>query len=208
MSDASTGWPPDAFLYMKVGPHGPESLDEILVRKAREYEATGRIFWGYGGSVLHPRTQVWPFAEKWTARQGSLYVLMERLPKPRRNHIPNTSTATHYSADGDEYVKLPAGVRTGTAFALVLGEIIRVDREIDLRDFRVGAGDSKGKNAAEYVRWHVDKGCFVAATDEPPPDHLPSTPASITYMAEVVPPYCVFLRHGDETEPRKEAPYA
>ena len=196
MSDASTGWPPDAFLYMKVGPHGPESLDEILVRKAREYEATGRIFWGYGGSVLHPRTQVWPFAEKWTALQGSLYVLMERLPKPGPNHIPNTSTATHYSADGDEYVKLPAGVRTGTAFALVLGEIIRVDREIDLRDFCVGVGDSKGKNAADYIKFQVDKGCIVAAGGEKTPDLPPPKPVSIAYMARLLDPYAVFLRHA------------
>ena len=65
-------WPPHAFIYMKVGPHGGETLDEILSRKARELEKADRIFWSYGGSILHPETQVQPFAQEWNQEQGSI----------------------------------------------------------------------------------------------------------------------------------------
>lgn len=75
-------WPPDAFIYMKVGPHGGETLEEILNRKSHELEKAGKIFWSYGGDhggPLHPKTQVQPFAQEWSKKQGSVYVLMECL---------------------------------------------------------------------------------------------------------------------------------
>ena len=194
MTNAPADWPPAAALFMKIGVHGSESLDDILARKAREYETSGRILWGYGGTVLHPATQVQPFAAECTKRLGSVYVLMERLPKPRRYHIPNTDTATHYSANGTDWERLPESVQTGPAYALVLDEIIPVNREIDLRDYRVGIGHNKGRNATDYIRWRVDKGCLVYAG--PMPDHPPAEqPVSIAYAARLLDPYAVFLRH-------------
>ena len=185
---------PEAFLYMKVGPHGEESLAHILKRKARERETTGRIFWGYGGSTLHPRTQTQPFCEKWVPKQGSVYVLMEKVVSPRPNYIPRVSTATHYSADGAGYTRLPKSVQSGPNYALLLEDIIPFGRQIDLRDFRIGIGDSEGRNAADFIRWHVDKAALVRA--EPAPD-APRKTATISYMARLLEPYAVFLRHDE-----------
>ena len=194
MPNASMDWPPRACLYMKVGPHGTESLDEILARKALEFETTDRIFWGYGSNVLHPRTQVHPFCSEWVEKQGSVYVLMERIEGRAGRRIPHTASATHYSKDAADWKPLPEGVRTGPAYALVLDEIIKVDREIDLRDFHVGVGGSKGRNAAHFIKYHVDKTCLVAAGGKTP-DHPPPKPVSIGYIARLLDPYAVFLRH-------------
>ena len=190
-------WPPHAFIYMKVGPHGGETLDDILSRKARELEKTDRIFWSYGGhGPLHPTTQVQPFAKEWTQQQGSVYVLMERLTRPSRSYGARAGTATHYSVNREgERKEIPKGIQTGPPHALVLGEITPVDRELDLRCFEVGVGRSKGRNATDYIRNQVDKGCLVAARSTP--DHV-SKPISIGYQARLLDPYAVFLSRREE----------
>ena len=184
-------WPPKACLFMKIGPHGPESLDDILARKSRELKATGRIFWGYGGNILHPRTQARPFVEKWVQKQGSVYLLMEQLQSPARNRVARANTATHYSEDKAGWWRLSASVETGPDYALLIDKIESVGRELDLRDYRVGIGDSKNTNAAGYIRHRVDKGAFVRA--EKRPDHPPKL-VTIAYRARLLEPYAVFLR--------------
>ena len=185
-------WPPDAFIYMKVGPHGGETLNEILIRKNLEFEKEDKIFWSYGGGSgpLHPKTQVQPFAQEWTQKQGCVYVLMERLNNPSPRFGAPAGTATHCSVNGDEWEGIPEGIPTAPPHALVLGEITPVDRELDLRDFAVGVGPSKGRNATDYIKYQVDKGCFVAA--RPMSGHL-SKPISIGYLARLLDPYGVFL---------------
>ena len=39
--------PGDGLLYMKVGTHAQESLEDILRRKTKEIESKGYAFWGY-----------------------------------------------------------------------------------------------------------------------------------------------------------------
>ena len=187
---------PQAFIYMKVGPHGGETLDEILERKARELETAGRIFWSYGGNILYPETQVQPFAQEWTQKQGSVYVLMERLNQDGYGSGPRAGTATCYSVTHDgERKTIPEGIRTGPPHALILGEITRVDWKLDLRDFEVGVGPSKCKNAADYIGNRVDKGCLVAASSTP--DRV-SKPVHIGYQALLLSPYAVFLFPRDK----------
>src|SRR5438477_290714 len=53
---------PDRFLFMKVGNHANETWEQILERKRKEYDRTGRTFWGYGGTTCHPLGVVQPFA--------------------------------------------------------------------------------------------------------------------------------------------------
>ena len=185
-------WPPDAFIYMKVGPHGGEALDEILDRKRGEFKRAGKIFWSYGGFTCHPRTQVNPFVEEWTQRQGSVYVLMERLENPGRLvYGAPAGTATHYSVDCEVWDVIPKEISTAPKRAFVLGEITEVNRELDLRDFLVGIGRSKGENAAKYITNQVDKGCLVAGRSES--DH-PSKRVTIAYQARLLKPYAVFVR--------------
>ena len=52
--------PGSGLLYMKVGTHARETLEDIIRRKTKEIEDTGYAFWGYGGNTCHPRTMVQP----------------------------------------------------------------------------------------------------------------------------------------------------
>ncbi len=191
-------WPPRAYIHMKVGPHGPEkTLDEILARKAREFRATGRIFWGYGGFVLHPRTQVWPFADEWVEKQGSIYLLMERLERAAKNRVPNALGATHYSENGNDWCPLPRGVATGPTHALIIDKIEPVNRELDLREYRAGIGPNAGKNALDFIKGMSDKGCLVHEGKTPDREEKLVT---IAYAARLLLPYGVFLRRDEAAE--------
>jgi hypothetical protein len=53
---------PSQLIVMKVGVHMGEPWEAIIDRKLAEEQAAGVAYWGYGGSVCHPITQVQPFA--------------------------------------------------------------------------------------------------------------------------------------------------
>ena len=55
--------PGDGILFMKVGVHARESLEDIIERKDKEIRDAGYALWGYGGSTCHPSTMVQPFGE-------------------------------------------------------------------------------------------------------------------------------------------------
>src|SRR5258706_290594 len=69
---------PNAFIFMKIGSHAGENLEEILERKQREIEVAGRTFWGYGGPPCHPLKQVQPFARS-LVKQPTIFLLMEYI---------------------------------------------------------------------------------------------------------------------------------
>ena len=60
--------PGSAILFMKVGTHANEGLDDIINRKSREIEETGFAMWGYGGNTCHPSSMVQPFAQTFAGR--------------------------------------------------------------------------------------------------------------------------------------------
>jgi hypothetical protein len=59
--------PGQGFLYMKVGTHAQESLEDIIKRKAKEIRDAGFALGGYGGNTCHPQTMVQPFARECAA---------------------------------------------------------------------------------------------------------------------------------------------
>lgn len=185
--------PPKAFVFMKVGNHAGETFEQIMERKNEEYRKTGRIFWGYGGSACHPVRQVQPFAREIVETGGSVYVLMQEIDS-RAN--PALLPATEYSEDGVNWQAMPEGNRViGSRYALILDEIKPTDFEIDTRGYLVGAGPSLGKNAAEYMRGHIDKACLIA-----PGEPVTSTSAPkvkrIKLTARLIEPYAVLVRNN------------
>ena len=183
-------WPPQAFIYMKVGYHTRETLKDIIERKQREFDEAGKIFWGYGGSTVHPRTQAQPFAEEWVHKQGSIQVLMALTKSKINSKLP---PAKQYSKDKEHWEPLPKGICvTGSQFALLLDEITRLDdMELDLRQFEVGIGSRIGTNATNYLVGQTSKACLVKAGST----YNGSTrPVLITYQARLAEPYAVMLR--------------
>ena len=187
---------PEAFIFMKVGTHGGDSLKDILDRKKIELKKAKMIFWGYGGTVLHPMNQVQPFVEKWKKKSVRIEVLMEEIKGDSKSGPP-AGTAKQFAVSDEECMKpIPNEICTGGKHALVLDEIreCKPELELDLRDYEVGIGpSSKGKkNAADYLSYRTDKGALVKAS---PRLNRPkeSKCVRIKYRAYLKHPYAVFL---------------
>src|ERR1044071_848395 len=183
--------PPKAFVFMKVGNHAGETFEQIIERKNEEFRKAGRIFWGYGGSACHPINQVQPFAKEIVEAEGEIYVLMQEIDS--RAH-PTLLPATKYSEDGVNWKTIPKGVKvTGSRYALVLDEITPADFEIDTRDYLIGAGPSLGKNAAAYMKGHIDKAC-LRAPDTPVASTSAPKVKRINLTARLIKPYAVLVK--------------
>ena len=183
--------PPDSIIFMKVGNHARENFESILERKLKEYETTGKIFWGYGGVTCHPINQVQPFAKQHLEKQGSLYIMMQYIDS---NADPDILPAEQYSVDGVNWSPIPKGITvTGSRYAMILGEIKPGDLIINPSEYEVGVGSSRGKNAHDYIKGHVDKGCFVRKTLSDVRGDVEKQ-IKISYQAEVLEPYAVLLR--------------
>lgn len=184
--------PPNAFLYMKVGVHAGEGFEEILKRKRKEREEAGLTFWGYGGSVCHPLNQVQPFARLYAKEEGKIILLMEPMDS-RANPVINP--AKQYSVNNTDWLPIPKGVGVlGSKYALVLGDIVPVDFDVHLHEFTVGCGPNEGRIASDYLKFQIDKGCFVRAKKTP--KSAPVVTKRVKFAAELVAPYAVLLRSG------------
>jgi len=89
--------PGAGILFMKVGTHANESLEDIVQRKNREIEDAGYALWGYGGNTCHPRTMVQPFASAAESTGAPIHLCTEPMES---NHFAVTARATQFSVDG------------------------------------------------------------------------------------------------------------
>jgi hypothetical protein len=182
--------PDEPFVFMKVGRHAGEDLDEILERKQRELERAGVIFWGYGGGTMHPIQKVQPFVRSRIEHTGQIKLLMQTILS---RHPDTAAVATEFSRDGVHWEPVPEGVEVrGSKYALVLGEIQSGDgMEVDFGAYQVGAGPSSGRAAGDYIKGRVDKGLLDPARGEAAAN-APLIP--IHYAAQMAEPYAVLLR--------------
>jgi hypothetical protein len=182
---------PSAFVFMKIGNHAGETFKSILRRKNQEYQKTGRIFWGYGGSACHPINQVQPFVKIYEKQNGSIYVLMQEIDS--RAH-PTLLPADEYSEDGITWKPIPEGINVlGSRYALILDEIKPTDFEINPQEYIIGAGPSQGKVAADYMKGHIDKACLVRSP-EGTQNGSKVKFKKIKYAAKLLAPYAVLVR--------------
>lgn len=178
-------------LFMKVGEHASEPLDKILQRKMREYEQTGMIFWGYGGSACNPLTQVQEFARQTAQIKEELIFLMN--PVKSMHKLENAPPATHYSINGKDWLRVPEGINvTGSKWALILDEIQPCELDINLSEFKVGIGPSTGKSASEYLRARTDKGCLIRST---PKFASKAEIRRVQFKARIIDPYAVKMKY-------------
>ena len=183
---------PDAFIFMKVGPHGGEPLEDILNRKKSELDCMEWTFWGYGGTVLHPTNQVQRFVEERKIGLGCIEVLMQEVKGDSKSGPPLGTARQYATSDKELWKPIPHGIQTGGKHALVLDGIEECELEIDLRDYEVGVGDKKGTNATKYLKYRTDKGALVKAQSRRNRPKEPN-PVPIKYRARLVCPYAVFL---------------
>src|SRR5437773_948872 len=110
--------PGQAVVYMKVGTHAKEPLEDIIARKTKEIEDAGLAFWGYGGNTCHPQTMVQPFARKFERQGGLIYLCMQPMTS---NHFAPQIPADEYSPDGIDWKVIPKGISVlGSRYALAI----------------------------------------------------------------------------------------
>lgn len=177
--------PGTGVLFMKVGTHAQEDLQDILARKTKEIAEAGFAMWGYGGNTCHPTTKVQPFAK---AADRPIILCMQPMES---RHFAEPLRAEEFSIDGMHWDQIPQTINVvGSRYALCIDELTRVDETIDLGQMRVAIGNSRGLSASQYVRGRVDKGCFEVSDSAPGE----SKPVPIGVTAKLVAPYAVLLR--------------
>lgn len=177
-------------LYMKVGIHARESLEDIILRKQKEYDEAGMIFWGYGGNTCHPTKHVQPFAKEFSQKGKEIVLVMQEI---NSNHFAEPKAAEAYSDDGFAWKPIPRGIEVrGSRYALILDELELQEFDINMRDLNVAAGPSRGTVAAEYIQGRVDKGCFELNLGHTP--EKKSDLCRISLCAKLIEPYAVHLR--------------
>lgn len=182
--------PGQGLLFMKVGIHAKETLEDIIDRKQKEFQKTGMIFWGYGGNTCHPTKHVQPFARQISSHGKDVILVMQKI---NSNHFAEPIRAEEYSDDGISWKPVPSGIDVlGSRYALVLEQLEFGEFDLDLEAMQVAVGPSRGCIAPDYLRGRVDKGCF-----EYTPGSIRSLVKDdrpISLFAKLQPPYAVHLK--------------
>ena len=187
--------PGAGILFMKVGTHAQESLEDIINRKSKEIEQAGFAMWGYGGNTCHPRSMVQPFAEIFEAKGQPIHLVMQEM---NSKHFAEQVRASDYSEDGLTWKAVPKPINVlGSRFALVIKSLERKEVTLPLNQTRVPVGPSMGRLGSRYLRGQVDKACLEVMdhsenTNEGEPDEV-----QINLVAELQAPYAVFLKNTD-----------
>jgi hypothetical protein len=188
MSELQDGEP---FVYMKVGIHAKESLQDIIARKRKEIADAGVSFWGYGGSTCHPLNAVQPFVRDESAHGVTVRLLMQEIDS---RHFAENVRAESYSEDGLVWKPVPKPINVlGSRYALVISSLDEIELSVSLKDTKVGVGRFQGSSGLEYVRGHVDKACLIYS-----PTSVASPEAKIIPLklsAKLTAPYAVLLKN-------------
>ena len=100
--------------------------------------------------------------------------------------------ATDYSIDKVQWQPIPNGIKVlGSKYAIVCKSIEQCNFSIDLANYVIPIGNSKGKILSNYIRGHVDKACGRYNNNLPNQD---SQLVNISLCAEIDYPYSVFLK--------------
>jgi hypothetical protein len=185
--------PSAGVLFMKVGIHAQEGLEAIIARKTREIEEVGFGMWGYGGSTCHPQSMVQPFAESFAARGKPIHLVMKEITS---RHFAEPLRADQYSADNATWKDIPRPINVlGSRYALVIKNLERCEMKLPLNQTRVPIGPSTGRIGSRYLRGQVDKACLEVLEKPEIVNEGDSPDIEINLVAELEPPYAVYLRH-------------
>lgn len=185
--------PGQGIVYMKVGVHAQESLEDIISRKTKEIDEAGYALWGYGGNTCHPRSMVQPFASSFEKQGRQIYLCMQEM---NSRHFAEPVRADQASPDGLKWEDIPAQINVlGSRFALVIKSLKRDEFDLSLDDTRVAVGRSAGNIGSKYISGQVDKACLTITDHVGTGDDEGKKLVRIGLVAELANPYAVFLRN-------------
>ena len=186
--------PGTGILFMKVGTHAQESLEQIIERKTKEIQNAGYALWGYGGNTCHPRTMVQPFAKAFQKQGQSIYLCMEEM---NSKHYAQPIRADQFSSDLDAWIDIPTPINVlGSRYALVIDDLHEEKFDLSLTNTRVAIGPNQGRPGHRYLKGQVDKACLEYNGElVTSPDDSDDRQIQIGLVANLVEPYAVFLRN-------------
>ncbi len=183
--------PGEDILFMKVGTHANESLEDIIERKQAEIDAAGFALWGYGGNTCHPLTMVQPFARGAVDRGHQIHLCMEPMVS---KHFAVTERATKMSVDGVTWEDIDPAINViGSRYALAIKDLKQREFELPLAQTQVAVGNSKGRRGDRYIKGRVDKACLEVVGPPDGPEDPERKIVPIGLVAEVVDPYAVIV---------------
>jgi hypothetical protein len=178
-------------MFMKVGFHANEILEQIIDRKLKEEQDCGRIFWGYNGTTCHPST-VKTFVKQ-ALQKGQIPKLIMTFT-PSKPFSTNIKWAKEFTIDSEKWLPLPGGIHVkGSKHAIVCNNLQQVNEGIDFNAYEVATGNRKGVKLSNYIRYRIDKACAVY-TNTTNLLSIKQQLTRISYIAELKEPYAVFLR--------------
>ncbi len=176
-------------LFMKVGTHAREPLEQIIARKTKEIERNGYALWGYGGSTCHPRSMVQPFARQYEQRGTQIYLCMQPMTS---KHWAEPVRGSVSSIDGKSWSKIPRTINcNGSKYALVIKDLKPAEFQLDLAKTRVAMGNSEGRAGDVYINGRVDKAC-LEVTDRSVGGG--ERVIGIGLVAQLTDPYAVYIK--------------
>ena len=103
----------------------------------------------------------------------------------------NPKRAESFSIDKYTWLNFNSKINVyGSKYALIIKNLQKCNFEIDLKDYEIAIGKSKGKNLSEYLRGRVDKACAIKNIK----DKNYSKKVKIIMIAELVSPYSIFVK--------------
>lgn len=184
--------PGAGILFMKVGTHARETLEDIIARKTKEIEDAGYALWGYGGNTCHPQRMVQPFARTFEQRGETIYLCMHEM---QSKHFAEQVRADQCSEDAETWKDIPPTVNVlGSRYALVIKTLQHEELKLPLARTHVAIGNSQGRTGDRYISGRVDKAC-LEVTAEAPSSVDAEESIDIGLVAEMIPPYAVYLRN-------------
>lgn len=151
-------------VFMKYGFHASEDGASIIGRKLLEEEVCGMMFWGYGGTVCHPVSQIQPFLRKNFAANEKTYLLLSKIETTWRG---SASRAQLFSSDRDNWQPIPEGINVlGSKYALMCKGFQETNFELNLSEYEVVFGKRAGASLADYIGGHATKGCGKLSTEK------------------------------------------
>ena len=174
-------------IYMKYGYHALEAENEIIKRKIKEFQDENLMYWGYGGSACDPIKQVQPYLEHVNSIGKKAYLIMSfTKSKPTMEG----DVSKEYSIDDIKWERFSKNIKvTGSKHAIVCGELKETNFDINLSNYSVAWGPSKGKNASDYIKGQSDKGCLIQSIQNDKQNMV-----KIKLLAEIIKPYAVKVR--------------
>jgi hypothetical protein len=185
--------PGSAILFMKVGTHAQETLDDIIERKTKEIEQAGYALWGYGGNTCHPQAMVQPFGKTFDQKGQVIHLCMQPMLS---NHFADPIRADEVSYDGQTWEPIPNAINVlGSRYALVIENLKKQEFDLPLYQTTVAVGPSMGRSGDRYIKGRVDKACLEIVNQPVLPNSDEKKIIRIGLVAELRAPFAGYVRN-------------